>query len=131
MTGMEISLLCLALNVYYEARNEPIEAQIAVAQVTIARSRIKKRPVCEEVYSPFQFSWTNGHVLPPQPGEKSWIQAQHVARLSYQKSDQTGGALWYHRYDITPWWVWNKQRIKRLGAHIFYKCKKGYRCGWP
>jgi spore germination cell wall hydrolase CwlJ-like protein len=133
MTGLEIGVLCLALNVYYEARSEPPEAQYAVAYVTLNRSRYKRRTLCEEVYSPYQFSWTNSIVAYdeiPKPSDPAWIQAQDIARKSLNTPDITGGALWYHRYDITPWWTWNKKRVAKFGAHVFYKCKKGYRCSW-
>jgi len=29
---LEVSLVCLAMNVYYEARNQSVEAQIAVSE---------------------------------------------------------------------------------------------------
>lgn len=133
MTGLEINLLCLALNIFYEARSEPMEAQYAVAHVTVNRARYKDRTLCEEVYSPYQFSWTNGIIKrskTPRPDDPAWIQAQHVARNTHGTRDETGGALWYHRYDIRPWWTWNKERVGKWGDHVFYKCKKGYRCGW-
>ena len=34
---MEAIIMCLALNIYFEARNQPIEGQLAVAQVVINR----------------------------------------------------------------------------------------------
>ena len=39
MFGLEIGLVCLALNVYFEARNEPDQAQMAIALVTINRAK--------------------------------------------------------------------------------------------
>ena len=33
------ALVCLALNIYHEAKNQPLIGQIAVAQVTINRVR--------------------------------------------------------------------------------------------
>jgi len=130
MNGLEIGILCLALNIYFEARGESDVGQIAVTHVVLNRSKIKKRSLCEEVYSPYQFSWTNGINLPPIPNSRAWIDVQYNAQLAYQKPDPTGGALWYHRHDISPWWVWNKTVTKRIGNHIFYKCKKGYQCDW-
>lgn len=133
MTGIEISLMCLALNIFYEARSEPEEAQYAVAYVTLNRARSKGRSICEEVYSPYQFSWTNTIVewkRTPKPTSPAWITAQHVARHSYNTPDITEGALWYHRYDIAPWWIWNKVVIGRWGDHVFYKCKPKHNCNW-
>ena len=122
--------LCLALNIFYEARGEHYEAQLAVAHVTINRSRKKGRTICEEVYSPYQFSWTHQITSPPEPARASWIESQHVAQLAYQTKDPTGGALWYHHKGITPWWVWNKKVTTVIGNHVFYKCKPKYNCDW-
>ena len=136
MVGLEIGLLCLALNVYYEARSESDEAQMAVALVTRNRARYKDRTLCEEVYSPHQFSWTRQitcpycKLKPPHPQDEAWIKAQLIARDSLTAKDFTKGAYWYHRYDIHPWWTWNKQKVGTWGAHVFYKCKPKFRCNW-
>ena len=39
------SILCLALNIYFEARSEDIASQLAVAQVTINRVEDSRYPV--------------------------------------------------------------------------------------
>lgn len=44
------ALLCLALNVYFEARGEPIIGQYAVAHVTLNRVKENNSTVCKEVY---------------------------------------------------------------------------------
>lgn len=125
-----IGYLCLALNIYYEARSEPEYAQLAVAHVTINRAKAKGRDVCTEVFSPSQFSWTNSTQVPPRENNPAWIFAQRVAKRAYETKDVTGGALWYHRHDITPWWVWNKKFVGRWGDHNFYKCRPKHQCNW-
>ena len=37
------AIVCLAMNVYMEARSEPIEGQMAVAQVTVRRAVVAGR----------------------------------------------------------------------------------------
>lgn len=128
--GIELFFLCLALNIYYEARGESYEGQIAVSHVVLNRARIKKRGICEEIYSPYQFSWTHQFHLPPPPSSPSWVEAQINAQRTYSEKDPTGGALWYHHKGITPWWIWNKEVSAVIDNHIFYKCKKGYTCDW-
>src|SRR5919106_4678476 len=56
---------CLARNVYYEARGEPIAGQYAVAEVTMNRKASPRYPktVCEVVYQKEAFSWTELGVL--------------------------------------------------------------------
>src|SRR5579859_77810 len=52
-------LLCLALNVYREARNQPIEGQLAVAHVTLNRYETSDLPtICDVVFKTGNFAWT-------------------------------------------------------------------------
>lgn len=55
------ALLCLSLNMYYEARSEPVDAQIAVAAITMNRMLDEDHPrsVCKVVYEKGAFSWTS------------------------------------------------------------------------
>ena len=59
-------LTCIALNVYYEARSEPLESQVGVAHVVLNRVASDKFPddACSVVYQGLekgrgrcQFSW--------------------------------------------------------------------------
>ena len=50
-------ILWLALNIYFEARNQPIEGQYAVAHVTLNRAAQTKRSIKAVVLEPGQFSW--------------------------------------------------------------------------
>ena len=60
---LETALMCLALNIYFEARSEPIQGQIAIAEVTLNRVASANFPndVCSVVLqdnnSGCQFSW--------------------------------------------------------------------------
>ena len=52
--------LCLAMNVYHEAKNQPFEGQVAVAQVVLNRVEDKRFPntICEVVeQGPVYESW--------------------------------------------------------------------------
>lgn len=131
MTGLELGVLCLALNIYHEARGEPAEGQVAVAEVVINRARATGRTLCEEVYAPYQFSWTLAPVAMAEPTDPAWMDAQVYAQQALGKGDVTGGALWYHTIHITPWWRWNKRETVTIGDHVFYVCKKGELCAWP
>jgi N-acetylmuramoyl-L-alanine amidase len=142
--GIELGLLCLALNVWHEARGSSDQAQLAVAHVTLNRARVDRdtrgaarahdTSICAVVYAPRQMSWTllivGARRIPP-PTSASWIKAQHLAQEALTSPDFTGGSLWYHRHDITPWWSWNKLMTGRWGDHVFYVCKPKATCGWP
>jgi spore germination cell wall hydrolase CwlJ-like protein len=86
------SLLCLALNIFHEARSEPLESQVAVAAVTINRLKDKDHPssICEVVYEPKAFSWTRHKKKVREPSfsdeieYKAFLQAKQIASLYTQ-----------------------------------------------
>lgn len=128
------SLECLARNVYFEARGEPLAGQYAVAEVTLNRqaSRLYPRTICEVVYQknwdPLRkryvgaFSWTEFDSL-PDPGGEEWQRAWRVAEAVYygKAIPQLQGALFFHATYIKPDWAKSKQRVARIGRHVFYK----------
>ena len=130
----EASLACLARNVYFEARGEPVAGQFAVAEVTMNRkaSRLFPRTVCEVVYQknwdPIRkrevaaFSWTEFNKL-PEPAGEDWQRAQRVAKAVYYNhyTPQLQGALYFHATYIRPEWAKEKRRVARIGRHVFYR----------
>ena len=133
------AILCLALNVYHEAKNQPLIGQVAVAQVVMNRVYDQRYPntVCEVVeqgptYSwkpdfPIrnrcQFSWyCDG--LSDTPTEKdAWDNAIMVANGVYHSDfeDFVEGATHYHAYYVAPEWASAKTYIVRIEDHIFYR----------
>src|SRR5581483_1101031 len=126
-------LTCHALNVYYEARGEPLAGQYAVAEVTMNRVASGRYPptVCEVVYQkkwdPLRkryvgaFSWTEFDVKPHPEGEE-WKRAWAVAKAVYfrQQSPNLNGATLYHATYIKPSWSRGKRPVARIGTHLFY-----------
>ena len=118
-------LRCLALNVYYEARNEPLEGKFAVAAVTMNRVRSPRFPstVCAVVWQRRQFSWTHDG-RPDNPYElEPWHEALWVATLTYKfgHPSNVGGATNYHAVYTQPVWASSLQKVARVGRHIFYE----------
>jgi len=60
---MNVAIICLALNIYHEARNQPVAGQIAVSEVVLNRVADSKYPntICEVVY---QAKYKKGSNLP-------------------------------------------------------------------
>ena len=123
-------LKCLSDNIYYEARGEPVEGQIAVAQVTLNRVQQGRwgNTVCEVVYykrlGVCQFSW----VCKPQrtPNNKQYEQSQLVANrvASYYYTDvqyKYKMALHFHSNKVKPSWHKRLTKVKQTGNHIFYE----------
>lgn len=126
-------LTCLAHNVYFEARGEPMAGQRAVAEVTMNRAASGRYPprICDVVYQKNwdtirkryvgAFSWTEFGFLPNPDGE-AWRQALQAASAVYYGTEPpvVAGALHYHANYITPAWAKDKTPIAKIGRHIFY-----------
>jgi spore germination cell wall hydrolase CwlJ-like protein len=127
-------LMCLARNVYHEARGEPPLGQYAVAEVTMNRVASGRYPatVCGVVYQQNwdtlrqryvgAFSWTElERNVTPQGA--AWVHAWRVAEdVYYQRREPVlDGALWYHAERIRPSWSREKKPVARIGKHIFYR----------
>lgn len=127
----DAALQCLALNVYWEARSEPMQGQLAVAAVTLNRVNDPRFPndICDVVRQGgevrkhrCQFSWwCDGKKDIPVEAD-AWRRATTVARLTYAGvvSDPTEGALWYHADYVNPDWASYKTVAAKIGRHIFY-----------
>lgn len=125
-------LFCLADNIFFEAGNQSIEGQKAVAAVTLNRVQHERFPntVCAVVNQRSrggcQFSWVC---------EKNKIAPIHHS--NYQRSFQVAllilsgeethrfmeneNILWYHAdYIKNPYWSKTKNRVGKIGKHIFY-----------
>lgn len=130
LDGDEID--CLALNIYFEARNQSLHGQKAVAWVTLNRMYTARYPdtICEVVWQPRQFSWTHDG-LSDVPGgnaieDAAWEEAQQVAidvlvAEFENKQDPTRGATHYHADYVNPYWADSYAQVASIGEHIFYK----------
>ena len=133
---IEGAFLCLALNVYKEARGEPFVGQQAVALVTLNRVAAAKgdRDVCAVVLARKQFSWTitdvrDGKLLPgkvPDRTSKAWKRAERAALEAVFMRDFTGGATHFHAIKIKPYWSASLERVGQWGNHYFYRSQNEY-----
>lgn len=116
------ALLCLALNIYHEARGEPKTGQIAVAMVTMNRADWAAANVCQVVYERGQFSWTSSKRDPTPQEPKAWKKAQTIAKgvIDGDHHDTTGGATHFHAHRVRPDWSRTLEKTVRIGSHTFY-----------
>jgi spore germination cell wall hydrolase CwlJ-like protein len=56
-----LTILCLSAAIYYEARNQPVDGQLAVAEVIMNRVQSDRYPddACEVINQNKQFSYTH------------------------------------------------------------------------
>lgn len=122
--------ICLAKNIYYEARGEGERGMYAVAQVTINRLKLGYwgNTICRVVYARAQFSWTLDRDL-KEPAGKMWEESIRIADnvLNGIQYRELRTALFYHADYVNPNWRDNNSKIKRVGAHIFYERARGSR----
>jgi spore germination cell wall hydrolase CwlJ-like protein len=118
-------MLCLALNIYHEARGERSRGQWAVGFVTLNRVKraIWGNTVCAVVFAKSQFSWTVRGVRTLVPRDvNAWQEAQHKAYMLFtgQKADDpTNGATNFYLATIRPSWTRMLVDKIRIGAHMF------------
>lgn len=116
-------LLCLAKNIYFEARGEPIQGKIAVAQVTLNRVTHRTEfdaSICSVVYARQQFSWT--HERHREPRGDAWLEAQALAKAVVIGTAYLPkfSALYFHNQTVKPTWSRTKELVARIGNHTFY-----------
>jgi len=120
-------LFCMAKNIYHEAGHEPNLGKYAVAQVTINRmeSPLFGDRVCEVVFEHKQFSWANYHGRRwTTPSGPAWNEAKRIAHDVLENNKRIKGmddALFYHATYVRPYWARTKDRLTRIGLHIFYE----------
>lgn len=116
---------CLASTVYFEARGEPIEGQLAVAEVVLNRTRSGRYPstICGVVRQPAQFSYVRRGVIPRADQDcEEWRRAVAIARIAETRATRLlpENVLWYHANYVSPGWGRRLARNTRIGLHIFY-----------
>lgn len=133
-TQREADLRCLAENVYFEARGEPMAGQYAVAEVTLNRVASPHYPdtICEVVHEArwdslrkrrvAAFSWTELKVR-SEPRGRAWRQAVSAATAVYEDvhTPVVPEALFYHATYVDPYWAKTKKPVATIGQHIFYR----------
>jgi spore germination cell wall hydrolase CwlJ-like protein len=112
--------ICLAKNIYHEARGESLRGKLAVAKVTLNRVASGKfrSTICGVVYQRGQFSWTNSKYKPILD-KQAWTDSLHIAKLVMLNPElSTTPAMYYHNLKVKP--RWRLERTDKIGNHIFY-----------
>jgi N-acetylmuramoyl-L-alanine amidase len=121
---------CLALALYWEAKNEGRDGMLAVASVVLNRVAHPAFPnsICAVVRQggeqpPCQFSWWCDGKSDRPTEARAWALAQQVARAALAKTppDRTQGALFFHNTSIATPWLRKRTRTVQIGRHVFYR----------
>ncbi|MEM7568508.1 MAG: cell wall hydrolase [Pseudomonadota bacterium] len=122
---------CLAQAVYFEARSEPLEGQLAVAQVVLNRVDDPRYPttICGVVFqgehrrNKCQFSFACDGLSDTPYNAGAWSVAAAVSHIALQDywDDVTATATHYHADYVMPYWGEILEARVQHGKHIFYR----------
>ena len=133
------SIVCLAKNIYFEARNESTAGRVAVAHTVLNRVKDNRFPgsICEVVEQAIrhsngfpkrdrcQFSWYCDGRADTVTNLPVWRDVYRLATyLSTGRDhllDITDGSLWYHANYVQPRWAKYKRKTTQIDTHIFYR----------
>jgi N-acetylmuramoyl-L-alanine amidase len=115
---------CLASAIFYEARSEPFEGQLAVAQVILNRVKSGRfaTSICGVVLQPGQFSFVRSGSIPAvAKNSRDWREAVAIARIAQARlhNSSASNALFFHASHVNP--KWRLSRVASIGNHIFYR----------
>lgn len=116
---------CLAQAIYWEARGQPFNGQVAVAQVVMNRvedGRFRSDP-CGVVFQRnergCQFVWVCAGVGRPRD-RQAWQMALHVAEIATTDYvDLVEGALFFHDTRVRRWP--HLEKTVKIGDLVFYR----------
>ena len=123
---------CLSEVLYYEARGEGTQGQMAVAEVIFHRLRHGHygHSICAVVYEgagthSCQFSFACHGALAQHKSPGAWRSAEMLAARiltgETQLRDTTGDATHFHAVSVNPDWADDMTRTIQIGNHVFYK----------
>ena len=143
MAILETALMCMAFNIYHEAKNQSMLGQLAVGQVVMNRVQDDRFPntVCGVVKQAITYKGTNKPVLhrcqfswycdgakdDVNTKSKEWSYALDYAIITLRQSirlDITEGATHYHASYVRPSWARTKTKTTRIDKHIFYRWER-------
>ena len=133
------AVMCLALNLYFEARDQPVVGQLAVGFSTMNRVKDERYPdsVCGVVkqaqYSAWdsknpirhrcQYSWFCDGMSDEPKNSKAMLEATILAaNIFYGRvTDISSGATHYHASYVQPYWADHMTVVFTIDDHIFYR----------
>ncbi|WP_291062112.1 cell wall hydrolase [Hyphomonas sp.] len=132
---IDSELMCMAQAVYYESAREPLEGQMAVAEVIANRMKDHRYPdtACGVVFqgatrtTGCQFTFTCDGAMKTKPKGENWERAKRIAAhvLMGLNEERTGGATHYHATYVDPLWNSGLIQTNKVGLHIFYRFPRG------
>jgi len=133
------AVMCLALNLYFEARDQPVVGQLAVGFSTMNRVADERYPdtVCGVVKQAKYNSWDSDHPIRHRcqyswfcdglsdlpTDDKAMLEATILAANIYygRVTDISAGSTHYHATYVQPYWADHMTVVFTIDDHIFYR----------
>jgi N-acetylmuramoyl-L-alanine amidase len=116
---------CLAAGIYFEAKSESLDGQLAVGHVIANRAESRGRfpsSYCGVLFQRGQFSFVRGKSYPSIPrSSRQWQNAVAIAKIVDQElhASPVPDALFFHARYVSP--GWRMKRVGSVGNHVFYR----------
>ena len=137
-------VVCLALNIYNEARGSTVKDRIASSYVVFNRYEDDEYPLtlaknernlCNIIFDRWQFCWTNNDKVPLPREKGAWKDAQELALKLYNnpKHRMLAKKFALQHYVVTPLvtqsgrpkWIDNRTMTVQIGKHSYMSLRKG------
>lgn len=125
-TETKNQIVCLALNLYHEARGSTLADIMAVGFSTRNRTNpAKEKGYCDVIWQKGQYEWTRRPLAGIMPRERAaWERMVENARriIVEDLPDTTNGATSFYSRKITPP-VWTRKATSRkvIGGHVYVR----------
>jgi spore germination cell wall hydrolase CwlJ-like protein len=115
---------CLAVGIYFEAKSESLDGQLAVGHVIADRASSGRFPssYCGVLFQRSQFSFVRGKSWPAVARSgRQWQNAVAIAKIvdADMHASPVAKALFFHAKRVSP--GWRMKRVGSVGNHVFYR----------
>jgi len=126
-------LICIATAIFFEARDQPVMGQFAVAEVILSRRDHERFPdtACDVVFTGQAFSFTHNSISNDMysfTGHQD-VLARGLSLIIAKEALAThesfsGGYTHYHTSKVRPFWSVHRDFHEggTIGDHVFYTC---------
>lgn len=134
--------LCVALNMYHEARGSTVKDQIAATYVVFNRYNSDEYPMnsfpekslCNIIFDRWQFCWTNDFIVKSPKEQDAWTKSQKLAikLLSDKTHRKLAKQFELKHYVVTPLltdknrpiWINKRKLTIKVGKHSYMAIKE-------
>jgi len=111
--------------------DQKLSRDIPRTQVVEKKTMWRTEKVEQTIWSKIsvcQFSWRCMFVKTPKSDDERWLESQRIAKelladntSFWEYRDKYTDALYFHATAIKPSWARQKEKVEKIGGHVFYK----------